>query len=89
VRRFLLRRLLASAVLFVGVVGLVFFLIRLTGDPARLMAPREATPAQVDALRRQLGFDRPLVVQLADYLAGRGHRLRFGRTAEDGLRLEP
>lgn len=27
--------------------------------------------------------------QLADYLAGRGHRLRFGRTAEDGLRLEP
>jgi len=83
VRRFLLRRLLASAVLFVGVVGLVFFLIRLTGDPARLMAPREATPAQVDALRRQLGFDRPLVVQLADYLAGvlrgdLGESLRFG-----------
>lgn len=82
-RRFLLRRLLASAVLFVGVVGLVFFLIRLTGDPARLMAPREATPAQVDALRRQLGLDEPLVAQLADYLGGvlrgdLGESLRFG-----------
>jgi ABC-type dipeptide/oligopeptide/nickel transport system permease component len=83
VRRFLLRRLASSAALFVGVVALVFSLVRLTGDPARLMAPREATPAQVEALRRQLGFDRPLLVQFADYLSGAlrgdlGESLRFG-----------
>lgn len=85
-RRVLARRAAVSVMLFVGVVALVFFLIRLTGDPARLMAPREATPEQVEALRHELGFDRPLAVQFVDYLGGAlrgdlGRSLRFGAPA--------
>src|SRR5437899_9530015 len=37
-------------------------------DPVALVAGETATPAQVEALRRQLGFDRPLPVQFAGYV---------------------
>jgi ABC-type dipeptide/oligopeptide/nickel transport system permease component len=38
-------------------------------DPVALLAGETATPAQVAALRHQLGYDRPLVVQFVDYVA--------------------
>src|SRR5256886_16630165 len=38
-------------------------------DPVALVAGETATPAQVEALRRQLGFDRPLPVQFVTYVA--------------------
>jgi peptide/nickel transport system permease protein len=46
----------------------VFFLARLTGDPVRLMLPDQATPAQVDLMRKSLGLDRPLLVQYRDFI---------------------
>ena len=69
-RRYLIRRVVQSILLFFGVVVLVFFLVRLTGDPTSLMLSRDASPEQVEALRDQLGFDRPVLVQLADYVGG-------------------
>lgn len=51
-----------------GVFILVFFMVRLTGDPARAMLAREASAEQVAAFREQMGFDRPLIVQFLDYL---------------------
>lgn len=69
-QRYLLSRIVQAALLMVGVIVLVFFLIRLTGDPARLMVPRDATPEQVVAFRVAMGFDRPLLVQFLDYLSG-------------------
>lgn len=74
VRNFLLRRLGQAAVTIFGVATLVFFLQRLTGDPVFLLVPDNATPADVEALRHALGFDRPLVVQ---YLAFLGDVARF------------
>jgi peptide/nickel transport system permease protein len=51
-----------------AVLTLVFFLARLTGDPVRLMLPDQATQAQVEAMRRSLGFDRPILVQYVDFV---------------------
>lgn len=65
---FLLRRLLYSLLVLVGVSLLVFFLVRLAGDPTALMVPLDATEADVERLRRALGFDRPLPVQYFDFL---------------------
>jgi peptide/nickel transport system permease protein len=60
---YLLQRLFqtAATVLFLSVV--VFGLARLSGDPASIMASQEATPEQIEQLRRHLGTDQPLPVQ--------------------------
>ncbi|GGE15113.1 peptide/nickel transport system permease protein [Gemmobacter megaterium] len=76
---FLIRRLLQAAVSLLGVTALIFFLQRLTGDPVLLMVPEGATQEAVDALRRQLGFDRPVMAQFTDYMAGL-MRLDFGQS---------
>jgi peptide/nickel transport system permease protein len=52
------------------VLVLVFFMVRITGDPATLMMPREgATPETLAAFRHKLGFDRPLGVQFVDFVS--------------------
>jgi peptide/nickel transport system permease protein len=68
-RAFLLRRLLMTALLLFLVALTVFLLGHLTGDPVRLMVPEDATAQEIAAFRRELGLDRPLAVQFADFLA--------------------
>lgn len=54
-----------------AVVTLVFLLIHIVpGDPIRNALGDNATSAQVDELKRQLGFDRPLHQQYANYWSG-------------------
>jgi peptide/nickel transport system permease protein len=65
---YLIRRLIHSCFVLVGVSLLVFFVGRMIGDPARLMLPLEASEAQVEALRARLGFDQPLYVQLGRFV---------------------
>lgn len=60
---------LGQGVLVVGIVViLVFLLARATGDPAYLILGDEARPEDVQRLRERLGLDRPMLVQLGDYL---------------------
>ncbi|MEW5958643.1 MAG: ABC transporter permease, partial [Chloroflexota bacterium] len=40
----------------------------ITGDPAALMMPREASPEAIQAFREQMGFNRPVIVQFGDFL---------------------
>lgn len=54
--------------ILLGLVVAVFFVTHLLGDPARLMLRAEATDEQVQALREQLGFDDPLLVQFGRYM---------------------
>ena len=65
---FLLRRSGQVLVTLFGVITLIFFLQRLTGDPTYLLVPETATQADIDAMRQTLGFDRPLVVQYLSFL---------------------
>ena len=66
---YLLRRLWQTIPTLFGVVLLVFFLFKFFGgDPAEILAGLNATPEQVQAIRDQLGLDRPWWVQLGIYL---------------------
>lgn len=67
-RAYLLRRLLYAVFVIFGVSIIVFLLVRLTGDPAGLMLPLDATAQEVAQLRETLGFDRPLPVQYVDFV---------------------
>jgi peptide/nickel transport system permease protein len=68
--RYLIRRLAQAALVVAGVVVLTFVVMRLVpGDPAVTYAGPRASAAQLAQARRDLGLDRPLSVQLWDYLS--------------------
>ena len=66
--RYLVNRLLQAAVATLGVLTIVFLVMRLSGDPTLLLVPEGASREHIEELRRQLGFDRPILVQYLDYL---------------------
>ena len=64
-----LRRLVWFPPTLLGLLAVTFVISRvIPADPVALVAGETATPAQVAALRSQLGFDRPLAVQFVDYV---------------------
>ncbi|GAY17087.1 ABC transporter permease [Mycobacterium sp. shizuoka-1] len=66
--RFLLRRLLYSAVVLLGVLVVVFALVHLVpGDPVRIALGTRYTPEAYQALRAASGLDRPLIEQFFSY----------------------
>lgn len=69
-QRYILSKLGQSILMLFGVLVLVFFMVRVTGDPASLMASREASPATIERIRQEWGFDRPLHHQFWDFLRG-------------------
>jgi peptide/nickel transport system permease protein len=65
----LVRRAFAGLAVIVGVVTLMFFLIRLApGDPALLLVGPTATPEQLAAQRKAMGLDRPLAQQYGTWI---------------------
>ena len=80
----LARRALSGLGVVLGVVTLMFALLRLApGDPARLLVGPAATPAQVAAQRHALGLDRPLAEQYGTWL-GRFARGDWGTSIATG-----
>lgn len=68
---YLIRRLIQSALILLGVSFITFFLLYiLPADPVRQIAGRSATAETVENIRQQLGLDKPFVVQYARYLGG-------------------
>ena len=68
---YLLRRLLLTVPVLLGVATLVFSLIHLVpGDPVQAMLGASASPSEIAELRGRLGLDRPLSVQYRAFLAG-------------------
>jgi peptide/nickel transport system permease protein len=83
--RYVLRRLLESAVTFVLVTIVVFLGVRaLPGDPARTLAGEESDPATVEQIRHSYGLDRPLPVQYARYVQ-KALTGDLGRSTRTGL----
>jgi len=67
--RFLIRRVLLTIPVLLGVATLVFSLIHLVpGDPAQAMLGDGASPQDIAELRTNLGLDRPLPAQYASFL---------------------
>jgi len=74
-----LKRLGVALLVAVTVTILTFALLRLSGDPAVALAGDGATAADVEYVRKQYGFDRPIVVQYLDW-ASRAIQGDFGRS---------
>jgi peptide/nickel transport system permease protein len=82
------QRAIASLLSLLGLMVLVFFLSRLTGDPAVLFLPIDATEEMKAQFRALHGLDAPLLEQFARYLLDLlqfdfGESLRKARPAID------
>lgn len=77
------QRLAELVILLFAISTLLFFLLRLSGDPAQVIAGEGASAAQVDAVRSQYGFDDSLVVQYGRFL-GRAMTIDFGNSISNG-----
>jgi len=58
------RRVAHTALILIGITVVVFWVIRLSGDPVLLMLPADASQQDIERLRQSLGFDQPVHVQL-------------------------
>jgi peptide/nickel transport system permease protein len=68
-RRFVTKRL-GYAVLSLFLLSLtIFLLVRVTGDPAALMAEPGASAEQLAAIRKNLGLDRPMWIKYGSFMA--------------------
>jgi len=69
--RYISGRILIGIPILFLVITIVFFAFRLIpGDAARIIAGDEAPIERVEQIRRDLGLDRPAIVQYGAYLAG-------------------
>jgi peptide/nickel transport system permease protein len=69
VKKYLLQRSLLLLPTLFGALSLVFVLIHLIpGDPVEVMLGETAGAADKEALRKTLGFDRPLIIQYRTFL---------------------
>ena len=75
--QFIIRRLIYSVAVIVGVSVFVFVITHMLGDPARMMLPLESTPAEVEAFRDAMGFNDPILTQFWTF-AKNAARLDFG-----------
>lgn len=78
------RRLLLAVPTLFGLSLLIFILGALSGDPAEVLASRsepeaQATGEQINAIKRELGLDKPLLVRYANWL-GKAFQGDFGRS---------
>ena len=68
-KRFILKRL-GYAMVSLALLSLTIFLfVRLTGDPAVLLVEPGASKADLEAIRSQLGLDRPIWVQYGTFVS--------------------
>lgn len=76
----LVRRILGAVPVLLGISFLVFMLMHIApGDPVSLLLGDNATPEDIERTRRDLGLDRPLLVQYWDFVT-RAVRGDFGRS---------
>jgi peptide/nickel transport system permease protein len=85
---FIRKRAVASLISLVGLLVMVFFLSRLTGDPAALFLPVEASEEMKNQFRELHGLNDPLLVQFGRYVGDvvtgdLGESLRKARPALD------
>ncbi len=90
--QYAIRRLLIAIPSIIGVLVVVFFMVRLApGDPAVYLAGEFAPPATIEAMRQRFGLDRPLYIQFGLYTGSLiqgdlGRSTRTQRLVIDDLR---
>lgn len=88
---YVVRRVLVAIPTLIGVATIVFLLVRLLpGDPATVLAGPQASVADIERIRHQLGLDQPLYVQYLDFMlrlvqGNLGISTRTGHTVVDEI----
>jgi peptide/nickel transport system permease protein len=80
---YFLRRLLQSLLVLFGVSFVVFLILYLTGDPALILLPPDASIEDVRRFREAMGFNDPFIVQYGRFLGG-ALRGDFGQSVRHG-----
>jgi peptide/nickel transport system permease protein len=65
---FVIRRLLQALAVMLVVGFIAFSLFQFVGDPVLAMVGQDATPAEIQSLRQDLGLDKPFYVQFAKFI---------------------
>lgn len=72
--KYIVKRVIGVIPTLIIVTTFVFFFVRLIpGDPARLVAGPQATLEDVEVVREELGLNKPILTQYADYVTGLFH----------------
>ena len=82
-RGYLTRRILQSVLVLFGISFVVFFILHLTGDPALVLLPPDASAEDVTRFRESMGFNDPFLVQYGRFLKG-AVRGDFGQSVRHG-----
>jgi peptide/nickel transport system permease protein len=67
-KRFIIKRIGLALISLFLLSLTIFLLIRVTGDPAVLLAEPGASQADLDAIRTQFGLDKPLWIQYVSFI---------------------
>ena len=83
---YIIGRVYQTALVLFGVSAVVFLLLHISGDPAALLLPQDATKESIEQFRHAHGFDQPLYIQFYRFLAGAvrgdlGNSLKFNQPA--------
>ncbi len=69
-RQYIIRRIAEALVVIFFALTIVFFLVRLSGDPVRLFLPMDTKPKDIEEFRERLGFNDPVIVQYGRFMIG-------------------
>src|SRR5215217_8237291 len=87
---FIIRRLMQSVIVIIGVTLITFTALQMSGDPTYLYVSERATDAEIQRTREALGFDRPLPEQYLSFLGNLaqgdfGNSLSYKRPAIEAV----
>lgn len=83
---FILRRLSQAVLVMLTVSLIAFGLFQYIGDPVLSLVGQDATPQQKEEIRRDLGLDKPAVVQFAKFAANAAQG-EFGLSLRQGRKV--
>jgi peptide/nickel transport system permease protein len=83
---FVLRRLIQAIIVMITVAFIAFMLFQYVGDPVVFLLGQDAKPDQIEALRRDLGLDRPFFVQFWHFLLN-AVQGEFGLSLRQGAKV--
>ena len=67
--RYIIKRLFHSLIVLFILTVFVFTILRLSGDPAAILLPADATDQQIQEMRQALGLDKPIFVQYMNWIS--------------------
>ncbi|GGA91241.1 ABC transporter permease [Ornithinibacillus halotolerans] len=67
--RFIVRRVLQAFIVLIGASAIAFVLLRIIpGDPASMMLSENATEAEIEQMREEMGLNEPIILQYLEYI---------------------